>query len=226
MNAHESSQDDALDDLKLLLRHLLAAPAEGLASLTKAFETESQSYSLGHVAHLFSIHLAMNEPDSFASASEMVHLVGFVADDGYDIDDALRWLRSVADEADIVPSEEDWERITTHLRSFLSPNGYLNLISKARAALLNLPRLFTEVSVASDVGAVFVDEQSDVPEISIVSHRFKIWYLDGKRRRSFTVTLDTGDLRKLYETVETALKRDKHLRLCASKGKTPCFEIS
>jgi hypothetical protein len=225
MNAQPPNDDDSLEDLKILLEHLLTTPADRLASLAKAIEAHPEPYSFGHVARMISDHLALNEADSFAAADELLNLVGFVSRNAYGVEDATGWLRSVADEADLVKSEETWDTAAEHICKFLQPQGYLNLIATSRAALMNLPRLFMDVSVDSDVGAVFTDQEADVPQIGIISHRFKLQYLDGERQRSFTVTLDTGDLRKLYDAVDKVIERDRQLRLVASKGGIPCFEI-
>jgi hypothetical protein len=98
------------------------------------------------------------------------------------------------------------------------------LKAKAISIAADVPRLFSETRILSDIRPIFGDKPAQQPVGATLVHNLRISYSEDGNEHQFFVQLDTRDLRNVQECVNRALEKDTALRSLLDRIKLRIFE--
>lgn len=90
---------------------------------------------------------------------------------------------------------------------------------------MDYDRVFRDARILTDIRPVFGMDPTAGPLAGIVIHTLRIDYHEAGDHPSFHVALDTGDLRRPWELVERAIKKEASLKTEIEKTSMKYLEV-
>lgn len=122
-------------------------------------------------------------------------------------------------------TKEQLARLEKNLSRILDGSSLLPA-AKALSVASDVPRLFTDARILSDLRPIFGEDVTALPVGAVISHSLRVTYAEEGNEKEFFVYLDSDDLKNVQEQIERALKRDSTLRSLLEKTKLKVYETS
>jgi len=114
-------------------------------------------------------------------------------------------------EDEIIPEEIDWSEFDSFWEDILNMDDSVGVMAKARGLIIELPRLYLESRILSDIRSIFPKKVDETPKSGIIIHNLRIRYIKNRKSKEFYISLSSDDLRSLKKTIDRAIKKDKNL---------------
>jgi len=114
-------------------------------------------------------------------------------------------------EEELIPEDIDWSEFNSFWEDILKMDETIGVMAKATGLMIELPRLYLESRILSDVRSIFPKKVEERPKSGIIIHNLRIRYLKNRRSKEFHISLSSNDLRSLKKTIDRAIKKDQNL---------------
>jgi len=109
-------------------------------------------------------------------------------------------------------SSAELDKLKSCLTKLLPNFNSIILTTKTRELFTENPKNMLETRIVSDIRIVFDDEINAKAQSAIIIHNLKIDYFNDFDKKSFFVSLDLSDLKKLQKVIERAIEKDNSIR--------------
>jgi hypothetical protein len=100
----------------------------------------------------------------------------------------------------------------------------LRLVKKSRDMLYEYERVFGSASVLSDIRLMFSEDPESNPDAAIIVHSLKIHYIQNDQHKEFFLSLDTGDIELLIDTLIRAQEKANILKSILATANIPYID--
>lgn len=121
-------------------------------------------------------------------------------------------VRNITDSIVDKNGEMDGELLENNLLIILKNAGNLKKTFKIYQLLSENAHTYRSAKIVTDIRLVFGDNLENAADSGVIIHQLKLEYLKDNHKQSFFISLDSGDVQRLLETLNRAIEKENCIK--------------